>query len=79
MPGEAVPLIDGGTSQDRARGPLADRRQVIGRVAEGNDALPAAAMAAAQSGFARWAATAIARAPPRSTARAIFWRRGAAA
>ncbi|HEY6992575.1 MAG TPA: bifunctional proline dehydrogenase/L-glutamate gamma-semialdehyde dehydrogenase PutA [Xanthobacteraceae bacterium] len=57
-PGAASPLIAG-----RARpGPERPVRspidgEAIGRVMEGSDALASAAMAAAQSGFAQWAAT----------------------
>jgi RHH-type transcriptional regulator, proline utilization regulon repressor / proline dehydrogenase / delta 1-pyrroline-5-carboxylate dehydrogenase len=61
MPGEAVPLIDGRVRpglERVVRSPIDG--EVIGRVAEGSDALASAAMAAAQSGFARWAETAIA-------------------
>src|SRR5262245_37536844 len=61
MPGEAVPLIDGRVRaglERVVRSPIDG--EVIGRVAEGSDALASAAMAAAQSGFARWAETAVA-------------------
>src|SRR5262249_62183877 len=60
-PGEASPLIDGKAragSERAVRSPIDG--EVIGRVAEGSDALASAAMAAAQSGFALWAETAIA-------------------
>ena len=57
---EASPLIDG------TRRPGSDRRvlspidaKAIGRVGEGNDAIASAAMAAAQAGFAPWAAAAL--------------------
>ncbi len=61
MPGEAAPLIDGrmrGGIERQVRSPI--DAKVIGRVEEASDALASAAMAAAQSGFARWAATPIA-------------------
>src|SRR5215813_10655980 len=57
---EASPLIDG------TRRPGSERRvlspidaKAIGRVGEGNDAVASAAMAAAQAGFAPWAAAAL--------------------
>ncbi|MGA7486053.1 MAG: bifunctional proline dehydrogenase/L-glutamate gamma-semialdehyde dehydrogenase PutA [Xanthobacteraceae bacterium] len=61
MPGEAAPLIDGGARagiKREVRSPI--DAKVIGRVEEASDALAPAAMAAAQSGFARWAPTPIA-------------------
>src|SRR5215467_8316606 len=57
---EAVPLVDGTRrpgSERRALSPI--DAKAIGRVGEGNDAIAAAAMAAAQAGFTPWAATAL--------------------
>src|SRR5215471_15158345 len=57
---EAFPLIDGTWrpgSERRAVSPI--DAKAIGRVGEGNDAIAAAAMAAAQAGFTPWAATAL--------------------
>ena len=68
-PGEAAP-IDGRVRPgvDRVvRSPIDG--EMIGRVAEGSDALASAAMAAAQSGFARWAETADRHARRRARAR----------
>jgi RHH-type proline utilization regulon transcriptional repressor/proline dehydrogenase/delta 1-pyrroline-5-carboxylate dehydrogenase len=61
MPKEAVALIDGASHGGIAR-PLNSPidGKVIGRVAEADGAIASAAMAAAQSGFARWSATPIA-------------------
>jgi RHH-type transcriptional regulator, proline utilization regulon repressor / proline dehydrogenase / delta 1-pyrroline-5-carboxylate dehydrogenase len=61
MPKEAVALIDGASRRGIAR-PLNSPidGKVIGRVAEADDAIASATMAAALSGFARWSATPIA-------------------
>jgi RHH-type proline utilization regulon transcriptional repressor/proline dehydrogenase/delta 1-pyrroline-5-carboxylate dehydrogenase len=59
-PFEAAPLIDGSARPGKTRllnSPIDG--EPIGRVVEGNDAVAAAAMAAAQAGFPRWAATPI--------------------
>jgi RHH-type proline utilization regulon transcriptional repressor/proline dehydrogenase/delta 1-pyrroline-5-carboxylate dehydrogenase len=57
-PGEAVALIDGAARPGPARAVLSPiDGNVIGHVSEGNDAVAAAAMAAAATGFAAWAAT----------------------
>src|SRR5262249_26747640 len=61
MPDGAAPMIDGDirAGAERAvRSPIDG--QPIGRVREGDDATAAAAMAAAQAGFADWAATPVA-------------------
>jgi RHH-type proline utilization regulon transcriptional repressor/proline dehydrogenase/delta 1-pyrroline-5-carboxylate dehydrogenase len=57
---EAVPLVDGTSRpgiERSVRSPIDGK--VIGRVGEANEAAVAAAMAAAQAGFAPWAATAL--------------------
>jgi RHH-type proline utilization regulon transcriptional repressor/proline dehydrogenase/delta 1-pyrroline-5-carboxylate dehydrogenase len=61
-PVEAVPLVDG-TKRPGIERPVLSPidAKAIGRVGEGNDVVAAAAMAAAQSGFASWAATALDR------------------
>jgi RHH-type proline utilization regulon transcriptional repressor/proline dehydrogenase/delta 1-pyrroline-5-carboxylate dehydrogenase len=57
-PGEAVALIDGAARPGPARAVLSPiDGNAIGHVSEGNDAVAAAAMAAAATGFAAWAAT----------------------
>ena len=57
-PGEAVALIDGAARPGTARAVLSPiDGKAIGHVSEGNDAVAAAAMAAAATGFAAWAAT----------------------
>jgi RHH-type transcriptional regulator, proline utilization regulon repressor / proline dehydrogenase / delta 1-pyrroline-5-carboxylate dehydrogenase len=60
-PADAAPLIDGATLPGEARllnSPIDG--EPIGRVVEANDAVASAAMAAAQAGFPRWAATPVA-------------------
>jgi RHH-type proline utilization regulon transcriptional repressor/proline dehydrogenase/delta 1-pyrroline-5-carboxylate dehydrogenase len=55
---EAVPLVDGASRpgiERSVRSPIDGK--VIGRVAEANEAVASAAMAAAQAGFASWATT----------------------
>jgi RHH-type proline utilization regulon transcriptional repressor/proline dehydrogenase/delta 1-pyrroline-5-carboxylate dehydrogenase len=57
---EAVPLVDGASRpgiERSVRSPIDGK--VIGRVGEANEATVAAAMAAAQAGFAAWTATAL--------------------
>ena len=80
VPTQAAPLIDGIARPGAER--AGDRRRstaaAIGSVREGDDAVAAAAMAAAAAGFARWSATPIDAAPLRSNARAICSKRGAA-
>ena len=57
-PGEAVALVNGAARPGTARAVLSPiDGKAIGRVSEGNDAVAAAAMAAAATGFAAWAAT----------------------
>ena len=57
----AAPLIDGVAIAGRARSVrFADRRESIGSVQEGDEAIVAAAMAAAQAGFPPWSATPVA-------------------
>src|SRR5499427_6387095 len=57
---EAWPLVDGVRRAGIERVVISPiDAKAIGRVGEGDDAIAAAAMAAAQSGFAAWAATAL--------------------
>jgi len=57
---EAWPLVDGVRRAGIERAVISPiDAKAIGRVSEGDDAIAAAAMAAAQSGFASWAATAL--------------------
>jgi RHH-type proline utilization regulon transcriptional repressor/proline dehydrogenase/delta 1-pyrroline-5-carboxylate dehydrogenase len=57
---EAVPLVDGTSRAGTERSVLSPiDGKVIGRVAEANDAVAAAIMAAAHAGFAAWSATAL--------------------
>jgi RHH-type proline utilization regulon transcriptional repressor/proline dehydrogenase/delta 1-pyrroline-5-carboxylate dehydrogenase len=59
-PREAGPLVDGVRRAGIERAVISPiDAKAIGRVGEGDDAIAAAAMAAAQSGFAAWAATAL--------------------
>src|SRR5215468_7452083 len=59
-PPEAGPLVDGVRRAGIERAVISPiDAKAIGRVSEGDDAIAAAAMAAAQSGFASWAATAL--------------------
>jgi RHH-type transcriptional regulator, proline utilization regulon repressor / proline dehydrogenase / delta 1-pyrroline-5-carboxylate dehydrogenase len=61
VPAEAAPLINGTARRGESRllrSPIDSAP--IGRVVEGDDAIASAAMAAAQAGFPRWAATPIA-------------------
>ena len=56
---EAVPLVDGTSRTGTERSVFSPiDGKVIGRVAEANDAVAAAALAAAHAGFAAWSATA---------------------
>jgi len=57
---EAVPLVDGTSRTGTERSVFSPiDGKVIGRVAEANDAVAAAALAAAHAGFAAWSATAL--------------------
>ena len=57
---EAVPLVDGTSRTGTERSVFSPiDGKVIGRVAEANDAVAAAALAAADAGFAAWSATAL--------------------
>jgi RHH-type transcriptional regulator, proline utilization regulon repressor / proline dehydrogenase / delta 1-pyrroline-5-carboxylate dehydrogenase len=59
-PREVGPLVDGVRRAGIERAVISPiDAKAIGRVGEGDDAIAAAAMAAAQSGFAAWAATAL--------------------
>jgi RHH-type transcriptional regulator, proline utilization regulon repressor / proline dehydrogenase / delta 1-pyrroline-5-carboxylate dehydrogenase len=59
-PREAAPLVDGVRRAGIERVVISPiDAKAIGRVGEGDDAIATAAMAAAQSGFAAWAATAL--------------------
>jgi RHH-type proline utilization regulon transcriptional repressor/proline dehydrogenase/delta 1-pyrroline-5-carboxylate dehydrogenase len=62
MPVEATPLVDG-IARPGIERPLFSPidTKAIGRVREGNDAIAAEAMAAAQAGFADWTATPLER------------------
>src|SRR5262249_29219807 len=56
----AAPLVDGTSRAGTERSVLSPiDGKVIGRVAEANDAVAAATMAAAHAGFAPWSATAL--------------------
>src|SRR5262249_53425110 len=60
-PDGAAPIIDGDVRKGTARAVISPiDGKAIGRVGEGDDAVAAAAMAAAQAGFPDWAGTAVA-------------------